>query len=77
MNHTPHQTLDCRGLTCPMPALKTQKALKGMRSGQVLEVLGTDPDTKEDMPTLAQKSGHHYLGNQEDDGFTRFYFRVK
>ncbi len=40
------KTLDARGLSCPMPMLRTKKTLKDMKSGEVLEVLGTDPGSK-------------------------------
>ena len=44
------QTLDCKGLSCPMPILKLAKEIKGMESGKVLELLGTDPGSKTDIP---------------------------
>lgn len=72
---TPDETLDVRGLSCPMPTLKTAKAMKSMAQGQILEVLGTDPGTKKDMPKLANKSGHEWLGFLDDEGFYRFYLR--
>jgi tRNA 2-thiouridine synthesizing protein A len=73
---TPDQTLDVRGISCPMPTLKTAKAIKGMTPGQILEVLGTDPGTKKDMPKLANKSGHEWLGFLDDaEGFYRFYLK--
>ena len=49
----PDETLDVRGISCPMPTLKAAKAMKNMAPGQILEVLGTDPGTKKDMPKLA------------------------
>ena len=73
----PDETLDCRGLSCPMPILKTKKALSNIRSGQILEILGTDPGTKNDLPSFAKRSGHEYLGEKEDDGFVRFYIKAK
>ena len=72
---TPDQTLDVRGLSCPMPTLKTAKTMKSMAQGRILEVLGTDPGTKKDMPKLAIKSGHEWLGFLDDEGFYRFYLR--
>ena len=73
---TPDQTLDVRGISCPMPTLKTAKAMKGMEPGQILEVLGTDPGTKKDMPKLAKKSGHEWLGFLDnEEGFYRFYLK--
>lgn len=73
----PTQTLDARGLSCPMPILKTKKAIEKMKSGEILEVLGTDPGTKNDMPSFAKRAGHEYLGHKDDQGFTRYYIKVK
>ncbi|MBU0545363.1 MAG: sulfurtransferase TusA family protein [Proteobacteria bacterium] len=74
-NITPDETLDVRGLSCPMPTLKTAKAMKSLTPGQIIEVLGTDPGTKKDMPKLANKSGNEWLGFIDDEGFYRFYLR--
>jgi tRNA 2-thiouridine synthesizing protein A len=74
---TPDETLDCRGLSCPMPLLKTKKAIGKLQSGQILEVLGTDPGTRNDLPSFANKVGHEYLGEKEDEGFIRFYLKAK
>jgi tRNA 2-thiouridine synthesizing protein A len=49
--------LDLTGLKCPMPALKTRKALKGLKPGDVLEVLCTDPLSVIDIPNLIQETG--------------------
>ena len=73
---TPNETLDARGLSCPMPLLKAKKAISKMQAGQVLEILGTDPGSRNDFPSFAKKSGHEYLGEKEDDGFFRFYMKV-
>ena len=43
------QTLDCSGLACPMPILKTKKAVDGMQIGQVLEMIATDPGSTSDI----------------------------
>jgi tRNA 2-thiouridine synthesizing protein A len=70
-------TVDARGLSCPMPLLKAKKALKDMKTGQVLEILGTDPGSKNDMPAFCKKAGHEYLPEIEDEGFTRFFIKLK
>ena len=44
------QNLDCKGLSCPMPIIKLAKTIKKMNSGEVLEMLGTDPGSKTDIP---------------------------
>jgi len=73
---TPDETLDVRGISCPMPTLKTAKAMKSMEPGQIIEVLGTDPGTKKDMPKLAKKSGNEWLGYVDKaEGHYCFYLR--
>ena len=74
---TPDETLDCRGLRCPMPILKTKKALGNMKPGQILEILGTDSGTGDDLPIFARRTGHEYLGKKDDKDFMRFYVKVK
>ena len=71
------KTLDCKGLSCPMPILKLAKTMKGMESGLVLEMLGTDPGSKKDIPGWCKKTGNEYLGLKEADGVNKFYIRKK
>lgn len=69
---------DLIGLSCPLPPLKTVKALKGMQSGEVLEVLGTSPAGRRSDPWLAQRMGNELLAVVEDHaGFYRFFVRKK
>ena len=51
------KTLNLRGLKCPLPALKTRKALKALKPGDKLEVYCTDPLSVIDIPTLIQETG--------------------
>ena len=68
--------LDARGLSCPMPLLKTKKTLQGMKSGQLLEVLGTDPGSKNDIPGFCKKGGHDFLGYEDlPEGYTRYLIK--
>ncbi len=69
------ETLDCKGLSCPMPILKLAKAIKGMESGQVLELLGTDPGSKNDIPAWCEKTGNEFLGMEEEAGVNKFYIK--
>ena len=72
----PDGILDVKGLTCPMPLLKTKKTLKGMNAGQVLEVLGTDPGSKNDIPEFCRKGGNELLAMADDDqGVTRYFIK--
>ncbi|MHA1977757.1 MAG: sulfurtransferase TusA family protein [Candidatus Hodarchaeales archaeon] len=60
-----NQTLDARNLSCPMPVLKSKKALKGLEIGQVLEVLATDPGSMADFPAWARSTGQELLLSEE------------
>ncbi len=68
-------TLDAKGLSCPMPLLRTKKEIGKISSGQILEILGTDPGSRNDLPGWCEKSGHEFLGEKEDDGFIHFYIK--
>jgi len=74
-NITPDETLDCRGFSCPMPLLKTKKALKKMKPGKILEVLGTDPGSKNDIPGYTNKHGDEFLGFVDESGYTRYLIK--
>lgn len=70
---TADEIVDARGLSCPMPMLKTKKALKGLKDGQVLEVWGTDPGSANDIPDFVKKHGSELLSMQSDaGGYTRY-----
>ena len=73
----PDQTLDVRGMGCPMPLLKAKKAIEALGGGKVLEVLGTDPGSKNDFASWAEKTGNEYLGYTEEGGGFKFYLRKK
>jgi tRNA 2-thiouridine synthesizing protein A len=74
-NWTPHEVLDCRGLLCPLPLLKTQQAVARLREGQVLEVLTTDPQSQSDLCGWAQLAGHEVVPLSAEGGVYRFYVR--
>jgi len=67
--------LDVKGLTCPMPVLKTKKALERMGSGQTLEVIATDPASKGDIPAILGRLGHELVETRESEGV--FSFLIK
>ena len=73
-----NQILDCKGLSCPMPMMKLAKAMKGLNSGEILEMLGTDPGTKSDLPKWCNKTGNKILVQEElDGGVSRFLIQKK
>ncbi len=61
-----NKTLDARNLTCPMPILKSRKAMKRMKDNQVLEILTTDPASWKDIPSWAHVSGHGLISAAEN-----------
>lgn len=69
------QELDVRGLNCPLPILKTKKALNSMTSGQTLRVFATDRGAKLDFKAFAAQSGNELLEVVETEGV--FSFLVK
>jgi len=70
--------LDARGLNCPLPILRTKKALTDLQSGQVLKVLATDPGSVKDFQTFARQTGHQLLSHEEANReFTFFIMKKK
>lgn len=65
---TANRYLDVSGLKCPMPILRTKKALAEMASGELLEILVTDPAAPDDFAAFARQTGHALLCVQEGDG---------
>ncbi len=71
----PDQVLDCRGLLCPLPVIKTNKAIKSLAAGQVLEMWATDPGSKPDILAWCRQTGHELLEVHEENGVYRFLIR--
>ncbi|MCF8105951.1 MAG: sulfurtransferase TusA family protein [Desulfohalobiaceae bacterium] len=70
--------LDTSGLSCPMPLLKAKKTMKGMAPGQTLEIIGTDPGSKNDIPDYCNKGNAEFLGMvDKDGGRTHYFIRIK
>jgi len=70
--------LDVKGLNCPLPILRTKKALSEMTSGQVLHVLATDPNAVKDFQAFAKQTGNQLLENRDREGpVFEFYFKRK
>ena len=68
--------LDCRGLSCPLPILKTKKEINKMSTGQVIEVISTDPGSEADFKGWSSQTGNPLLHN-EHVGDDYFYFIEK
>jgi tRNA 2-thiouridine synthesizing protein A len=72
----PTQTLDTKGLSCPLPVLKARKALKGLAPGDTLEILSTDPGAVRDFEAFCRTTGNELVEQGEDDGVFRFLLKV-
>ena len=68
MNRKLHHELDCKGLSCPLPILKTRKAMDALSSGDILKILCTDPGSINDMSSWSNSMGHIILSSDEEDG---------
>lgn len=71
------QTLDLKGLQCPMPILKTAKAMKELGSGAVIHVIATDPGSVKDFAAWARATGNELLESSAIDGVFRFVLRKR
>lgn len=70
------QVLDAKGLNCPLPILKTKKMIKSMTTGQVLEVLATDPGSVADMSAFARQTGNTILSQSNEGDVYKFEIQV-
>lgn len=68
-------TLDARGLNCPLPILRTRKAIAAINTGEVLEVTATDPGSVKDIASFCSQTGHELLSHEEVGGDFIFYIR--
>jgi tRNA 2-thiouridine synthesizing protein A len=69
------QVLDCSGMLCPLPVVKTSKAIKTMEMGQVLKMIATDPGAPPDMEAWSRQTGNEMLRSTQEDGKFVFYIR--
>ena len=75
---TPDKVLDCSGMLCPVPVVKTSKAIKEIEVGQVLKMIATDPGAPPDMEAWTKNTGHEMLdSHQEGDKYIFFFRRTR
>ena len=74
MNENLH-TLDARGLNCPLPILRTKKALAGMDQGEILEITATDPGSVKDLDSFCSQTGNEMVSSNQANG--EFIFRIR
>jgi TusA-related sulfurtransferase len=69
------KVVDARGTACPGPLLAAKKAIGELEDGEIMEVLSADEGTRRDIPKWAEKKGHEYLGDVEEDGYFKLYLK--
>ena len=70
------QTLDTKGLNCPLPILKAKKALSGLSTGDTLKVLATDPGAVKDFEAFCRQTGNELLESVESGGVFTFLIKA-
>jgi tRNA 2-thiouridine synthesizing protein A len=69
--------LDARGVNCPLPILRTKKALSDMESGQILRVAATDPGAVKDFQAFSKQTGNDLLSHSQSETGFHFYLRKR
>jgi len=72
---TADQVLDCSGMPCPMPILKTRKAVDGLKIGQILKMIATDPGAPHDIRAWTEKTRHRLVASEQEGEKYVFYIR--
>ncbi|MCY9006488.1 sulfurtransferase TusA family protein [Peribacillus frigoritolerans] len=67
--------LDAKGLACPMPIVKTRKAMNDLQTGQVLEIHVTDKGAKADLAAWSKSGGHELMETAEENDILKFWIR--
>ena len=68
-------TVDCTGETCPIPLVETRKALRKAKEGDIVEVIGTHPPSRKEIPMAVKALGLELIGIQEKDGVWKIRIR--
>ncbi len=72
---TVNRTLDCSGMNCPLPILKTKKEVDQMKSGEVLKMISTDSGSANDMASWSNRTGHKIVDSTTEAGTYTFYIQ--
>jgi tRNA 2-thiouridine synthesizing protein A len=67
--------LDARGLNCPLPILRAKKSINELSSGQILNIIATDPGSVKDFQAFCKQTGNELIGSGETDGEFNFQIR--
>ena len=69
------QTLDCKGMLCPLPVVKVSKAIKEIDPGKILLLLATDPGSRPDMAAWTKRTGNPLVHEDQDGEVFRFWIQ--
>ncbi|MFD1040223.1 sulfurtransferase TusA family protein [Virgibacillus byunsanensis] len=69
------KVLDAKGMACPMPIVKTKKAINEINAGEILEVHATDKGAKSDLAAWAKSGGHELLKDTEENEVLKFWIK--
>ncbi len=69
------QSLDTSGKCCPMPMVESNKTIKKMQSGEILEIIATDPGTLKDIPSWSKRTGNELLLSEADGNTFKYYVK--
>jgi tRNA 2-thiouridine synthesizing protein A len=72
-----HKEVDARGLNCPLPILRTKKALNEMATGEMLRVLATDPASQRDFQAFSKQTGNALVDSSFAEGVYTYLLRRK
>jgi tRNA 2-thiouridine synthesizing protein A len=68
--------VDCSGETCPVPLVETRKAIRKAQKGDIIEVTGTHPNSKKEIPMAVKAMGLELLGMEEEGGVWKIRIKV-
>ncbi|WP_456271045.1 sulfurtransferase TusA family protein [Bacillus sp. AK031] len=69
------KVLDAKGLACPMPIVKTKKAINELQTGDILEIHATDKGAKSDLTAWAKSGGHELINHEEENDVFKFWIK--
>ncbi len=73
----PGKTLDCTGLFCPMPIVKTKMEIENMNSGDILEIIADDPGFLKDLPVWSEMTGNQMIEIKKEGSLIKGYVKKK
>ena len=73
----PDKSIDCTGLFCPMPIVRTKQEMQAMKQGEILEIVADDPGFEKDLPAWCSMTGEKFLNMKREGSFLTGYVEKK